>query len=210
MGNAIGKIIDELLMLCKRNYNRPRLWICLGLIFFCFVLLFPYIDSNFLYFSRIEKRINVLENVMELDQEKINSNQAYQKEYQSILEEIEEQSERTINSVINRTSNYIHSFIRMGKNQGNSWIKFFTGAIWALIITVCIPFMNTFKKRSDRVLAFVLMLVISLAIGWFCSIIPIIVTPMINYIGIPILQIVLVIAVVNKGKKNENIERTKN
>lgn len=138
---------------------------------------------------------------MELDQEKINSNQAYQKEYESILEEIEQQSERSINSVINRTSNYIHSFIDMGKGQGNSWIKFFTGAIWALIITVCIPFMNTFKKRSDRVLAFVLMLVISLAIGWFCSIIPIIVTPMINYIGIPILQIVLVIAVVNKGKK---------
>lgn len=72
-------------MLFKKNYNRPRLWICLGLIFFCFGRLLPYIDSNFLYFSRIEKRISVLENVMDLDQEKINSNQAYQNEYQSIL-----------------------------------------------------------------------------------------------------------------------------
>lgn len=70
MGNAVGKIIDELLVLFKKNYKRPRLWIALGLIMFCFILLFPYIDSNFLYFSRMEKRIEIFEKVMELDQEK--------------------------------------------------------------------------------------------------------------------------------------------
>lgn len=74
MGNAVGKIIDELLALFKKNYKRPRLWIALGMIMFCFILLFPYIDSNFLYFSRMEKRIEIFEKVMELDQEKINSN----------------------------------------------------------------------------------------------------------------------------------------
>lgn len=72
MSNTVGKLIEELLEGFKKNYKRPRLWICLGLIIFCFVLLFPYIDSNFLYFSRMEKRISILERVMELDQEKIN------------------------------------------------------------------------------------------------------------------------------------------
>lgn len=202
MSNTVGKLIEELLEVFKKNYKRPRLWICLGLIIFCFVLLFPYIDSNFLYFSRMEKRISILERVMELDQEKINSNQAYQNEYQSILKEMEQQSERTINSVMNRVSNYINSLMETGKEQGNRWVKFFTGAIWFIIVTVCIPFMNTFKKRSDKVLAFVLMIIISFLAGWIFSIIPIIVTPMFNYIGIPIMQIILLIAIVNKSKKN--------
>lgn len=202
MSNTVGKLIEELLEVFKKNYKRPRLWICLGLIIFCFVLLFPYIDSNFLYFSRMEKRISILERVMELDQEKINSNPAYQNEYQSILKEMEQQSERTINSVMNRVSNYINNLMETGKEQGNRWIKFFTGAIWFIIVTVCIPFMNTFKKRSDKMLAFVLMLIISFLSGWIFSIIPIIVTPMFNYIGIPIMQIILLIAIVNKSKKN--------
>lgn len=202
MSNTVGKLIEELLEVFKKNYKRPRLWICLGLIIFCFVLLFPYIDSNFLYFSRMEKRISILERVMELDQEKINSNPAYQNEYQSILKEMEQQSERTINSVMNRMSNYINNLMETGKEQGNRWIKFFTGAIWFIIVTVCIPFMNTFKKRSDKVLAFVLMLIISFLVGWIFSIIPIIVTPMFNYIGIPIMQIILLIVIVNKSKKN--------
>lgn len=202
MSNTVGKLIEELLEVFKKNYKRPRLWICLGLIIFCFVLLFPYIDSNFLYFSRMEKRISILERVMELEQEKINSNQAYQNEYQSILKEMEQQSERTINSVMNRVSNYINNLMETGKEQGNRWVKFFTGAIWFIIVTVCIPFMNTFKKRSDKVLAFVLMIIISFLAGWIFSIIPIIVTPMFNYIGIPIMQIILLIAIVNKSKKN--------
>ena len=115
---------------------------------------------------------------------------------------MEQQSERTINSVMNRVSNYINNLMETGKEQGNRWIKFFTGAIWFIIVTVCIPFMNTFKKRSDKVLAFVLMLIISFLVGWIFSIIPIIVTPMFNYIGIPIMQIILLIVIVNKSKKN--------
>lgn len=203
MGNAVGKIIEMLLEGFKKNYKRPKMWLCIGIIVFCFVLLFPYIDSNFFYFSRIEKRIDILEKVMALDETKINSNQAYMNEYQDILQEIEQQSNRSINSVVNQASNYIDCAIATGKEQGNRWIKFFTGAFWAIIITVCVPFMNTFKKRSDKLLAFVLMLIISLLIGWFFSIIPIIVTPLFNYAGIPVIQIVFVIIAVSKNNKKK-------
>lgn len=203
MGNAIGKIIEELLAVFKKNYKKPRLWICLGIIVFCFALFFPYIDSNFFYFSRMEKRIDILEKVMSLDESKINSNQAYMDEYQSILQEIEQQSDRSINSVMNKTSNYINHIVAKGKGQGNSWIKFFTGAIWAIIVTICVPFMNTFKKQSDKLLAFVLMLIISIVMGWFFSIIPIIITPLFNYIGMPVLQIVLVFIIVSKSDKKD-------
>lgn len=89
MGDAIGKIIEELVELFKRNYRRPRLWLFIAIVLFITVLIIPYIDSNFFYFSRMEKRINVLEKVMALDEEKINSNQAYIDEYQRILQEME-------------------------------------------------------------------------------------------------------------------------
>lgn len=203
MGNAVGKIIEMLLEGFKKNYKRPKMWLCIGIIVFCFVLLFPYIDSNFFYFSRIEKRIDILEKVMALDETKINSNQAYMNEYQDILQEIEQQSDRSINSVVNKASNYINHSIAVGKEQGNRWIKFFTGAFWAIIITIWIPFMDTFKKQSDKLLGIVLMLIISIALGWFFSVIPIIITPMFNYIGIPVLQVILVVCIVCKSKKKK-------
>ena len=202
MKDTVGKLIDELLTLFKKNYKKPELWIGLMIVTFCIVLLFPYIDSNFFYYSRIEKRISILERGMELDETKINSNQVYKDEYQSILQEIKQQSERSVNSVMNKTTIYINSIVTAGKGQGNRWIKFFTGAIWSLIVTICIPFMNTFKKRSDKILAFIIFLIISVLVGWFSSIIPIIFTPMVNYFGVPILQIIFVVLVVRKNNKN--------
>lgn len=201
MKDAIGKLVDELLSLFKENYKKPKLWIGLSIFILVFVLIFPYIDSNFFYYSRMEKRISILESVMELDEAKIDSNQAYRNEYQSILQEMEQQSERSVNSVINKATMYIDSVLTEGKRQGNRWIKFFTGAIWFFIVTILIPFMNTFRKPSDKVLAFVLMLILSLLVGWFFSVIPVLINPLVNYIGAPIFQIVLFTVMVGKSNK---------
>lgn len=203
MGDAMGKIIEELVELFKRNYKRPKLWLSVAIILFIVVLLIPYIDSNFFYFSRMEKRISVLDKVMSLDQDKINSNQAYIDEYQRILQEMEQQSERSINSLMNKFIFQMNYITSMGNGEGNRAIKFFTGAFWSLLITVCIPFMNTFKKRSDKLIAFILLLIMSGIIGWIFSIIPVIIVPMVNYIGVPILQIVVVIIIAVKSNKKK-------
>lgn len=203
MKDVIGKLIDELLTLFKKNYKRPRLWIGLFLIAFVIVLVFPYIDSNFFYFSRMEKRISILERVIALDKTKINGNPVYTNEYQSILREIEQQSERSVNSIMNKVTMYIRSISTVGKRQGNSWIKFFTGAIWLLLLTVCIPFMDTFNKRSDKILAFILMLTVAIIVGYFFTAIPIIFTPIVNYVGVPILQIILLVIVAGKSNKKK-------
>lgn len=203
MKDAVGRIIEELLVFYKNNYNKPKLWISLGLCVFCLLMLFPYIDSNFFYFSRMEKRINVLERVMELDEAKINSNPAYKKEYESMLQEIEQQRDRTINSVMNKVNRTIKRVISSGREQGTPWIKFLTGGFWFILLTVCIPFMNTFNKRGDKILAFVLMLIISLVVGWFFMSIPIIWKPAVNYVGIPILQMVIFIYIMIKMDKKQ-------
>lgn len=205
MGDVIGKIIEELVELFKRNYKRPKLWFSIMIILFIVVLLIPYIDSNFFYFSRMEKRINILDKVMALDQDTINSNQAYIDEYQRILLEMEQQSERSINSLMNKFINRVNYLALMGKGEGNIAIKFITGAFWLLLVTFCIPFMNTFKKKSDKLIAFVLLLLLSVILGWFFSIVPVIISPMVNYIGVPLIQIIVVIIIVVKSnnKKKE-------
>ena len=203
MGDAIGKIIEELVELFKRNYRRPRLWLFIAIVFFITVLIIPYIDSNFFYFSRMEKRINVLEKVMALDEEKINSNQAYIDEYQRILQEMEQQGERSINSLMNKFIIQMNYITSMGNGEGNRALKFLSGAFWLLLITVCVPFMNTFKKRSDKLIAFVLLLIMSGIIGWAFSMVPVIISPMVNYIGVPLLQIIAVIIIVVKSSKKK-------
>ena len=40
MSNTVGKLIEELLEVFKKNYKRPRLWICLGLIIFALFFYF--------------------------------------------------------------------------------------------------------------------------------------------------------------------------
>lgn len=203
MGDAIGKIIEELVELFKRNYRRPRLWLFIAIILFITVLIIPYIDSNFFYFSRMEKRINVLEKVMALDEEKINSNQAYIDEYQRILQEMEQQGERSINSLMNKFIIQMNYITSMGNGEGNRALKFLSGAFWLLLTTVCVPFMNTFKKRSDKLIAFVLLLIMSGIIGWVFSMVPVIISPMVNYIGVPLLQIIAVIIIVVKSNKKK-------
>lgn len=202
MGSAIGKIIEELLGVFKRNYKRPKLWITVFLCIIILVLIFPFIDSNFLYFSRMEKRIDILKKVMELDQEKINSNPVYIKEYQSILQEIDQQGERSINSISNKFISFIDYHVMYSKSAGNRVVKGITGAIWFIIIAIWIPFMNTFNKKSDKLLAFFLISFLAVLVASFFSVFPIIVSPWVNYVGIPLVQLIIVVvwAVRSNGK----------
>ena len=204
MGEIIGKIIESIFDFLTKNYKRPGLWVTLSILVFCFVLLFPYVDSNFFYFSRIEKRIDVLEHVMELDEEKVNSNPAYIQEYNNILSEIEQQNDRTVNSPINKISDFANRIINLDVAEGNKVIKFITGAIWFIILVICIPFMNTFKKKSDKWIALIMVIILMFLVGFISVIIPIIIHPVVNYVGIPLVQIIFLISLLLKtNKKSE-------
>ena len=210
MKEVVGPITEAVIEFIKKNYNHPRLWITLAIIVFCLVLLFPYIDSNFFYFPRIEKRISILEQVMDLDEDKINSNQAFKTEYESILQEMEQQNERSFNNIYNKIGLSIKNLFSEEKEEGKVWIKFLSGAIWCIIITLCVPFMNTFNKSSDKWFALIIMLIVTVIVGGVCAIIPIIFTPLINYIGIPILEIVgLCFFIFKSGKKDEKQKESK-
>ena len=201
MGEALGKIVEALLEVFKKNYKRPRLWISLLVVIFCVILFFPYIESNFFYFSRMEKRIAILEKVMELDENKINSNPVFKYEYESILQEIEQQKETSINSVMDKTLSWMSDSLSNWKKPGEGLIKFLTGALWFILVTIMVPFMDTFKGQGDKVLAFIMMLIISFVVGWVCSVLPTLGSIWINYVGIPVVQLIIVIIVLIRSKK---------
>lgn len=199
--DSVARILELIVDFLKRNYKKPKLWFgILGILVFI-ILIFPYIDSNTFYYTRMEKRISILEHLTQLDETAINSNPVYRQEYESILQEIQLQRERLVNSIATQLFDTVNSSWTTGKDQGNKILKFISGAIWFLIVTICVPFMNTFKKRSDKLVAFIVMIILSTIVGCIFMAIPIIYRSWINYFVIPIAQLVIVIVLV--GKKDQ-------
>ena len=199
--DSVARILELIVDFLKRNYKKPKLWFAiLGILVFI-ILIFPYIDSNTFYYTRMEKRISILEHLTQLDETAINSNPVYRQEYESILQEIQLQRERSVNSIATQLFDTVNSSWTTGKDQGNKILKFITGAIWFLIVTICVPFMNTFKKRSDKLVAFIVMIILSTIVGCIFMAIPIIYRSWINYFVIPIAQLVIVIVLVGKKDK---------
>lgn len=199
--DSVARILELIVDFLKRNYKKPKLWFAiLGILVFI-ILIFPYIDSNTFYYTRMEKRISILEHLTQLDETTINSNPVYRQEYESILQEIQLQRERSVNSIATQIFDTVNSSWTTGKDQGNKILKFISGAIWFLIVTICVPFMNTFKKRSDKLVAFIVMIILSTIVGCIFMAIPIIYRSWINYFVIPIAQLVIVIVLVGKKDK---------
>ena len=199
--DSVARILELIVDFLKRNYKKPKLWFAiLGILVFI-ILIFPYIDSNTFYYTRMEKRISSLEHLTQLDETTINSNPVYRQEYESILQEIQLQRERSVNSIATQLFDTVNSSWTTGKDQGNKILKFISGAIWFLIVTICVPFMNTFKKRSDKLVAFIVMIILSTIVGCIFMAIPIIYRSWINYFVIPIAQLVIVIVLVGKKDK---------
>ena len=199
--DSVARILELIVDFLKRNYKKPKLWFAiLGILVFI-ILIFPYIDSNTFYYTRMEKRISILEHLTQLDETAINSNPVYRQEYESILQEIQLQRERSVNSIATQLFDTVNSSWTTGKDQGNKILKFISGAIWFLIVTICVPFTNTFKKRSDKLVAFIVMIILSTIVGCIFMAIPIIYRSWINYFVIPIAQLVIVIVLVGKKDK---------
>lgn len=158
------------------------------------LVLYPYIDANFSYFNRVEKRISILEKVTNLDTNKINDNQELKKEYESIIKEINKQNENSISNVIKKE-----------ENANLFWNKFIAGGFLWWILGLCVLLAknkdNTLtkgKKLFNRIGGMILCLIIGGFAGAISGFIPTIITPWINYIGFPILIIILMVLILYK------------
>ena len=65
---------EKIFELIKTNLKNPKLYIGLFIILVIVLPLFPYIDANYFYYSRVEKRINILDKVTKIDKDEIENN----------------------------------------------------------------------------------------------------------------------------------------
>lgn len=188
----MDKAVELIVSWIQKNLRNPKFYAALAVMVIIVILIFPYIDANFFFFNRIEKRVEILQSLSEIDMEKVSRLPVLQKEYDSILSEIEKQREWSISGVIASEQSSTAS--------NNSLFKFLSGGSFAWIIALCVPFMNTFKDKKTKVFGFLLLILLGGFLGGIGYIIPTISNPWVNYIGFPILQLIALIALAVKPK----------
>ena len=162
------------------------------------LVLYPYIDANFLVFSRINKRIDILERVTQLDLDKINKNSALQKEYNSIIGEISTIREKSVGTITTRQDTY-----------NDKTIKFISGGSLFWLVSLIVLFS---KNKKDNISALkkiysnMMSAILCVVLGYFFALIgkniPTIVNIWINAIGFPCIQIAIIGLIVYGTSKN--------
>ncbi len=187
----MDKAIELIVSWIQKNLKNPKLYAIFAAVIVVIALVFPYVDANFFFYNRIEKRVNILQSLSEIDVEKVSQYPALQEEYDAIISEIEKQRELSISNAISmeQTTSHVPLF------------KFLSGGVLAWIITLCVPFMNTFKDQKTKVLTFFLLALFGGILGGVAYIIPTIFNPWVNYIGFPVLQLIMLIALAMKPKQ---------
>lgn len=160
------------------------------------IVVFPYIDANFLYYDRIEKRIDNLSSLVSLSGEPLENNEILHEEYLSILEEMKTARE---NSLFDggKVENSKHDL---------AW-KFAGGAILWVIVAIVLAFP---KKKGERrplkqwinnIAAAFFCLVIGAILGSIFVYIPTIGSVELNFVLSPVLQIIILWLILDSPKK---------
>ena len=162
------------------------------------LVLYPYIDANFLVFSRINKRIDILERVTQLDLDKINKNSALQKEYNSIIGEISTIREKSVGTITTRQDTY-----------NDKTIKFISGGSLFWLVSLIVLFSKNKKDNISvmkKIFNNVMSAIVFVFIGYFCALIGNNITTIINVwlnaVGFPLIQIAIIGLIVYGSSKN--------
>ena len=118
--------------------RRSRIFWAVVIVLVVFVVIvYPYIDANFLYYDRIEKRIDNLQKLVELTGTPLEENEELNKEYLSIVAEMETAREKALSNATNDQD-----------SKRDKLIKFASGAgLWVIVaIGVLFP-----KKKNEKV-----------------------------------------------------------
>ncbi len=173
-------MLDKVFEIFKDNLKNPKFYFVLLILIVVILLFFPYIDANFFYYNRVERRIQILKEISELEIEELDDNQVLQTEYYSIIDEISKQKDGSLGSI----------FVASSDPKVNR-TKYITGAVFFWLLGIISLFIKQ-EKKSNKVLGLVFFVLIGIIFGMISTRIPIIKQPMYNYICIPLIEIVMV------------------
>lgn len=182
---------QQIFNLVRENLKNPKLYVGLFAILIVGMLLFPYIDANYFYYNRVEKRIDILDKVTNIDQNKINKSHTLTQEYESILTEVSKQKAGSLGSVF------------MTNNSDEVKVKkFLTGAILSWLVGILCVFIKM-EKKWYKLLGFIFFAIIGCLIGYIGMILPTVISPTCNYVVFPILQCLVFGILITSGNKNK-------
>lgn len=166
------------------------------------MIIFPYIDANFLYYSRIEKRIDNLTSMVELTSRPIEQNEILYAEYCSILEEMSGARENSLFG----NENVIES-------RKINFIKFLGGSILWIIVGMVMIFNKkkgerfSFKLLMNNLLASIVCLIIGGVLGYAFLNVPTIGKGIFNFIFAVVAEIVVICLLVDSPKGGNATEK---
>ena len=132
--NFILKILENV-----KDYKKLA-WVFIIMVL-ALIMLYPIIDTNFLYYSRISNRINILEKVSKIDENKISKNKKLNNEYNSIIKEISE-----------KENNYLNNIFITETSRANNLIKFIAASWMFIIIGIILLFTKDKVKKKITML----------------------------------------------------------
>lgn len=159
------------------------------------IIVFPYIDANFLYYNRIEKRIDNLSNLVNLTDTPLEENVILYKEYLNILEEMQTARE-----------NSLFASNKAEVSRTDSMWKFAGGALLWVIIAIVLFFskkkgeQRTFKQFINNVPYAALCLMIGVILGGVFVFIPTIGIAELNFALAPIVEIIVMWLIIESPK----------
>lgn len=192
MGETIFKWLEKVITGPKSRY----FWAFAIIALVAGVIVFPYIDANFLYYDRIEKRINNLQDMIELAGGSLEDNESLKAEYNSILEELETAREKALSNATNKVD-----------TPRDRQIKFLAGAVLFYIVAVIVLFSKdrnerlSLKKFLNNLLAALLCIVIGSGVGWIYTLFPTFVTSELTATLGFVVEVVFLWLVIEQPKK---------
>ena len=204
--NILSKLFEQILS--QKKGIKVVGWIFI-IIILIIIVFYPIIDANFLYYSRANKRIDIVQKILELDTEELKKDKRLEDEYNSIL-----------NDMNNQDENYINNIFVKETSKKNNIIKFVSGAWMFTIVALILPFSKdkkTGRKFSmNNILGAIVCLGIAWLIGYICILIPNIISMGVNIILYEFILIFLAYTISTSGNKSnvknnvENIGDIKN
>lgn len=187
--NILEKILNE-----KKSFKLIA-WIFIILIILS-IIFYPIIDANFLYYNRTNKRIEIIQKMVNINESDIKRDPRIEKEYNSILDDMNSQSD-----------NYISNIFQKETNTGKNIAKFVSGSWLFIFIGIIMPF-SVDKNKGKRftinnIIGGILCLGIGTILGFACYKIPNIINFAVNIILYQIILIFLTYTIVTSGKKSQ-------
>ena len=179
----------------SKNYKRIA-WIFI-LVILLLIVFYPIIDANLLYYKRVSNRIEILEKITNIEEEKLDKNDKLKDEYNSILEEISDKENNYLNNI----------FITEDSNKNNN-IKFISSAWMFVLVGIILPFTKD-KSKDKRTwtnfLSGIFCLALAGLFGFIGCKIPTIINVIVNIILYQIIMVYLAYTIATAGTKNKLI-----